>query len=496
MALSPEQAKAAMDAGFLSPETYTRVLGTAKQAQTVPGLASAPTPQEIQAVPNTTLSVGQAMGRLGSGISNVASGISNALTDDATLEAQGVIPAPATVAPSIQPAVTDADVSEAATMQPTTAPAAPSIQAMPQANTTTYDNAVGGILNAAALGDKKAAELESYTKAFESKRLADTKKTEEDFNAQQKIVEDKLTALDTKLDDISKSKIDPNRIFSNMSFGQKLGTAILATLGGKGGIEKLDSMIKRDIAAQEGDIKNTTDILKQKSGLYKDFMDVYKDKISVKNSLAASMYQAAQLKAEGLAAVTKNAQVKASLLEKAAELEGKKEEYKGEVAKRQKLLAAEQTLAAVDPVTAKITQLPAAAQKPLLEAKEVYDATKAAFSTIDGIFEEAKGIGAIKGNVPFSDAKARVQANNANIESAIRATMKGQGTIQESEIERLVKPLLPLPSDSKSVIDIKKQKLKQLLETKNAGQIGRLSNMGLLSSGSLKSPEDKIKPRQ
>ena len=138
-------------------------------------------------------------------------------------------------------------------------------------------------------------------------------------------------------------------------------------------------------------------------------------------------------------------------------------------------------------MTSQILRLPKEVQKQLFEAKEVYENTEAAMKTIDTIFKEAEDIGVIRGNIPFSDAKAKVAANNASIESAIRSTMKGQGTIQESEIERLVKPLLPLPSDPVSVIKIKQQKLKDLLQTKNAGAIAPLNSFGLKP----KSPEQR-----
>lgn len=482
MAMNPEQAKQALDAGLLSPETYSRVLGSSNQAKAVPGLV--PAGAGIPAL--------QAIGR---GVSNAANAVGRALTSDAELEVQDALAAqaPAPVDPNAPQVIDEAQFETLQTSAPAPQVSAPVVT---QPNVSAFDKASNAILNAAALGDQKAAEIEAYTKSFEQKKAEEVKKSQDEFDFRQQEVEKKMLDLDSKLDEIAKQQIDPNRIFSNMSFGQKLGTFVLTSLGGKGGIQKLDDMIKRDISAQENLKSGAMDIMKQKSSLYKDLMETYKDKISVRNSLGAAMMQAAQQKVEGLAAITKNAQVKASLIEKAAELDIKKQEYRDQFAKRQQLLAAEQQLEIADPITAKITRLPPAAQKPLLEAKEVYDATKAAFSTIDSIFKEAKGIGAIEGNIPFSDAKARVQANNANIESAIRATMKGQGTIQESEIERLVKPLLPLPSDTSSVIDIKRQKLKQLLETKNAGQIGRLSNMGLLPSGSLKSAEDKIKPRQ
>ncbi len=484
MAMNPEQAAQALEKGLLSKATYDKVVGSAGQykAPAQPGLV--PVGGGIPAL--------QAIGQ---GLSNAANSVGRAFSSDADLEVQDAMAAqaPAPVDPSAPQVIDEAQFETLQTSVPAPQLSAPAVA---EPNVSAFDKASGAILNAAALGDQKAAEIEAYTKSFEQKKAEEVKKSQDEFDLRQQEVEKKVLDLDSKLDEIAKQQIDPNRIFSNMSFGQKLGTFVLASLGGQGGVQKLDDMIKRDISAQENLKSGAMDAIKQKSSLYKDLMETYKDKISVRNSLGAAMMQAAQQKVEGLAAVTKNAQVKASLIEKAAELDIKKQEYRDQFAKRQQLLAAEQQLEIADPITAKITRLPPSAQKPLLEAKEVYDATKAAFSTIDKIFKESEGIGAIEGNIPFSDAKAQVEANHANIESAIRATMKGQGTIQEAEIVRLVKPLLPEPSDTISRIRIKQQSLKQLLETKNAGQIGRLVNMGLLPTGSFKSAQDKIKPRQ
>jgi hypothetical protein len=343
-----------------------------------------------------------------------------------------------------------------------------------------YNKAVESLNKAAQVGELAAAQENAYVDGYDKKIQEFELKQQAERASRQKEVDDKILAAQQEVEKISSGEIDPNRVFSNMSTAQKFGNVILAAIAGNRGIETLDRMVRMDVAAQENNKNSKLSAAKDKVSIYQDFRNKLKDDFLAAEATKASMYQVAQMKLQSIQNQTKNAQVAATIQNQIAELELKKQETVQKYAEHANKLAAQQSLQAVDPITAKINMLPDSAQKPLLEAKEVYDNTQAAFKTIDSIFAEAEGIGGIEGNIPFSDKKAQVAANNANIESAIRATMKGQGTIQEAEIDRLVKPLLPLPTDSVSVIRIKNQKLKQLLTTKNAGQIGRLRNMGLL----------------
>jgi len=347
-------------------------------------------------------------------------------------------------------------------------------------NLDAYNKTIKALGTAAEVGKLAAAQEIAAVDAYDSKLKEFEIKQQEARDARQKEVDGKILLAQKQVEEIASGDIDPNRVFSNMSTAQKFGNIILTAIAGNKGIEALDRMVRMDVAAQENNKNSKLSAAKDKVSIYQDFRNKLKDDFLAAEATKASMYQVAQMKLQAIQGQTRNAQVAANIQNQMAELELKKQETVAKFQEHANKLAAQESLQAVDPVTAKINMLPDSAQKPLLEAKEVYDATQAAFKTIDSIFSEAEGIGGIEGNIPFSDKKAQVEANNANIESAIRATMKGQGTIQEAEIERLVKPLLPLPSDSVSRIRIKQQKLKQLLSTKNAGQIGRLQNMGLL----------------
>ena len=361
------------------------------------------------------------------------------------------------------------------------APPQPIVQPIVQQTTPSMNQFQNEIKQAAFAGEKAAQEQVAFANNYEKVQQDNVNKQQEKIDVISEKVEAGLNEAQAKLDKIANSEIDPNRVFSNNSIGKNIGLAILTGISGDRGLNVLDRMIKQDIAAQM-DLKNSKiDAAKASTTMYKELFDMYKDKTSANIALQGMMYQSAQVKLKALDSRTSSAEMKGKFAALNAEIEGKKQDLGIKLQEQLSKNASTQNLN-IDPIYVKIQNLPIAEgqRSQLFEAKEVQDATIAAFTLIDTIFDEAKGIGLVSGNVPYSDAAARVGANNANIESAIRATMKGQGTIQEAEIERLVNPLLPLPSDSESRIEIKKMKLKQLLTTKNAGQIGRLKNFGLI----------------
>lgn len=403
----------------------------------------------------------------------------NSILDRVSPQPQQLV-APASVQPqalavSPQPEIVTPEQLQIAQQQ--ASQAQPQLQ---QPNLGALNKAASALNKAANIGSMAAAQENAYVDGYQKTIQEFEAKQEAERQARQKEIDDKITSAQEEVEKLSSGEIDPNRVFSSMGTAQKFGTALLLGIAGNRGAETLDRMVRMDVAAQEKAMNSRVEAARGKVSMLQEFRNKLKDDFLAKEALKASMYQVAQLKLSAIQSQTRNAQVAANIQTQIADIELKKQEIVQNYANRANQLAAQQQLQAIDPVTAKIQMLPESAQKPLLEAKEVYDATQAAFKTIDSIFDETKGVGVIEGNLPFSEKKAQVEANSANIESAIRATMKGQGTIQEAEIERLVKPLLPLPSDSSARIDIKKQKLKQLLTTKNAGQIGRLQNMGLL----------------
>lgn len=286
--------------------------------------------------------------------------------------------------------------------------------------------------------------------------------------------------------DIKNGMIDPNRYVNNMTSGAKVSTSIGLLLGGFGSsitgqenpaMKFLNQQIENDLKAQQAN-QNT------KENLFKFNMQQFGNETDAANATRAMYADIYASKLEAEAGRLKDPMAKAQAMQKAGELRAPYEAKLAETAQRQALIAAARSPGANpqmkdQAINQIISALPEAQQKDLRESKEVYDNTKAAFTAIDDAFQLVKDTGVIGANMPFTKSKAQLETEHAKIESAIRATMKGQGTIQESEIVRLVNPFLPQGGDTPAQQEIKKRELKNLLATKNSGQIGRLKNAGI-----------------
>lgn len=286
--------------------------------------------------------------------------------------------------------------------------------------------------------------------------------------------------------DIQNGMIDPNRYVNSMTTTGKVGTAIGLLVGGFGaGIAGQENMALKYLNSQiENDVKAQMANQQSKQNLYSFAMQNFKnenDAISATKAIYADMYAN---KIEQAAAKLKDPTAKANALVQAGKLREPYDAQLNQIAQRQALMQAAGSPNALPQtkdraISQLISSQPESRQKELLEAKEVYDNTKSAIEAIDKTFNAVKDIGPVAANLPFSQTRASLKTEHAKIESAIRATMKGQGTIQESEIERLVNPFLPQGTDTPAQQQVKQQKLKELLVQKNMGSMKRLSNIGI-----------------
>lgn len=376
------------------------------------------------------------------------------------------VPTP-TSTPVVAPAEAPVPVSELATI-PTTptssiSPVAPELQKQQM------------------IAKQAAADDFSVEKAYNDELVKQQTLANSEDQKKQNELDTKYNNLLEELEKAKDQKVDPQGRFSNMGFWGKLGTVILAGLGGKGGAEVVQKLIERDVAAQEKNIQAGIGNVKERISLLQEMRGRFKDSATAREAAKASALSLAQLKLEEIAQRSRSELAKQNYMVDLEKLEVAKQDALGKVRQGMQAEQMSQQISASDPVTAGILKFPEKLQSALLEAKEVYDNTDAALKSIDQSFAATKDIG-IGGKIPFTESKATVDAENAKIESAIRATMKGQGTIQESEIERLVAPLLPDPTKSKAINEIKRKKLKELLITKNSGQMNRLKNVGLVKS--------------
>ena len=120
-------------------------------------------------------------------------------------------------------------------------------------------------------------------------------------------------------------------------------------------------------------------------------------------------------------------------------------------------------------------------EKDRKEAREelgMVQGYKDTVSKTRGLFDKAKGIGAIAGNLPLSPKKAEIEAIGAEIYALVRSGMRGQGALSDQEMESTVKPLIPVATDTKAQIQKKLTSLERMLANKVQGGTPVLSGYG------------------
>lgn len=465
-------AKLALDRGQISEETYNRM---------VPPVNPQATPLEVTNLLPDASTVMNVADKVYPGVGVIAGKAADAIGGVLTGENM----------PGVNQAMAATPVNQELVAQPVEElPAgALSTDRMPQASSgqaTGSMNPLSGLqgaLNqqksAIMAGAKSGAEQASKEAAYQQTMFEEGEKQR---LAQAQIEENRAlrlqeqqTKLEEKLNAYSSKPANIAQVFANAGTGQKLLMGFAMFLGAAPNSSGQNKAVTAMQAAIDSDLAKAKSEVGERQNAYKEMKNTFQDERQADAAARMAYLNNAQMKLNQIASQYKGPQI----LENAKLLNGKINEEL-EKAKLQFQAAAQtsQQFQNSDAVTQNIMKFPKEMQKELLEAREVYDATKAAEKEIDSIYDGFDvGVG---GYIPFTDSKAKLETERAKIESAIRATMRGQGTIQETEIVRLVNPFLPEPTDTASRLQIKKQQLKTLLNTKNAGQINRLKNAGIL----------------
>jgi hypothetical protein len=471
-------AKQALDLGQISQETYNRL---------VPPIdPNVPTVELTSHIPSVKQVVDKVYPGMVPLVENVASGVSSALgLDDGSqhmaglkeAKAESVLRNPALDVPVETPVQLTSD------------------KPAPQAGQASQiaSNPMGGLMGAfnqqkqaiskAAMAGAEQAEKEA---AYQEKMFQESEKMRMDQEQieqgraaklmdQEKLLEDKINSYNSKPANVA-------QVFANAGTGQKLLMGLSLFLGSAPNSSGQNTALKAMQASIDADLSKAKSEVGERQNAYKEMKNTFQDERQASAAARMAYLNNAQLKLNQIASQYKSPQI----LENAKLLNAKIDEEKEKT--KMQFLAAAQTSPAfqsADQMTQSIMKFPKEQQKELLEAREVYDATKAAEAQFDEIYNPdnfRSRVGIVGANVPLlpTESKTNLETTHAQIESAIRATMKGQGTIQESEIVRLVKPFLPDSYDSDARLKIKADQLKTLLRTKNAGQINRLKNAGIM----------------
>src|SRR6185436_276405 len=165
---------------------------------------------------------------------------------------------------------------------------------------------------------------------------------------------EKRAVLEKEAIDLANTKIDPDRAWHNMSFGQQLGVILLAALNGataravKTGknvvMEQIDDMIMRDMKAQEANLSTRFNVLGIRRGMLADEVQQGRDMLDFQYKAAMTGYTIAENKIKAMLLEYDNDVITAKGEAYLAQLQQKKGmiSYGFEAAKRADLYQREQ----------------------------------------------------------------------------------------------------------------------------------------------------------
>jgi hypothetical protein len=271
------------------------------------------------------------------------------------------------------------------------------------------------------------------------------------------------------LDDLSSQQIDPNRVFKDMSTGQKIGTVLLAAIAGSRGADTIDRIVDNDIKSQTELKGSGIAAAKNAQSLYNDILAQHKDAFAAKSLLKASQLQAIQLKMNALASQTKNADFQMKLAGLYNDVEANKQKALNDFNERMQKVQAVN----IDPNTA-INQIQNKDDRErfvpglgLVGTKE--DAVKlkeknaSYYTAIDGIRDLKSKISTwakIPGTKERAAAKTAIQA----LVGDLRVALTGPGPLTDTE-RAFVLDTIGDPSDWSALSSNTASKLNQLEKT-------------------------------
>lgn len=437
--------------------------------------------------------------------SAIADWFKSIIPDNSPLSQSGQVPVQQTLSPQVQKlrddeliskqnqnvsdlapyvSATQGDINnprEIASPPPMSQPMLPKIPSY-NAGLGTLDKAanlyVEGANKEAAAYDYQANEAEKLNKEKIRQDQEDEVRKEAemaDFVNKSKEYED---AIDSK-------KLDPTRMFSNMSTGNKILAGLSIFLGGfdPSGQNKalgiIQNSIERDIDAQKEDYARAVAKKQEHNSLYGKILEKYKDKGVARSMAIGGMYQALSMRTQAMAAQAKSPQVKAAILEKRAAFEQEKEKnYGAAVAKVQENMQKNSGLSVPG------FQGQAPTEKEAIELRAKVNSFQNAQREL-GTLMSFNNLGSKFS--PEDAAKAGVAA--AALKASIRKEIIGEGTVSETDqklLDSVVRDptrLFNMPSKDKAALTYLGEKLK-------AGLYNSGTSLGLIPSDYLKPKSD------
>lgn len=361
-----------------------------------------------------------------------------------------------------QALISNAAVDQMGSMQTNRQPAAQSPSLMkPQAPSLPSFSAGQGDLAKAGQLMEQGAKQEAGAFEYKAKEAEQIEKQAQaqrgDLELRQQKEREDFERKGHEIDnDIDTFKIDPNKMWSNMSTGNKVLAGLSIFLGGfdPSGQNKalgiIQNSIDRDVDAQKANYMKLKDKKQEMNSLYGRMMDKFKDEKVALDMTKAGHYQALGMKVEAMAAQAKVPQVQAQYLQQAAVFKQKAAEMGADA--YNKLLTSQQKGAS--------QYVPGFGTAPT--EKEAQD-LRAKVAAADSARQEIANLESLsKLGTKFSPedaAKAQMSANL--LKAALRKEIVGEGAVSEGEY-KILDSVIADPSKFFSLSSTQKATLKYL----------------------------------
>jgi hypothetical protein len=310
-----------------------------------------------------------------------------------------------------------------------------------------------------AQGIQKAADIQSKLAEDQAKVLEAAQPPEFEQKLKERIntLDQERVKVQQEIDAFkaagAEDKIDPNRVWNNMSTGNKVLATISLILGGAGsggnaannaGLNILNNSIDKDIKAQQANID-------KKTNLYKMNLDRMKDISSAEELTRLQLSAITQGKIAALAAKSNSELAKANATQMIGQLKKQDLEIGMKLYDRQREMAIKNAFLGAKPGQVPTEQainylVPEGDRKAAREELQDVNGYKNAVKAVSNLFGEIKDIG-ISGKIPFTESKSRLEKVRANTESVIRNSMKGQGALSDRDMENVIR-LMPDATDT------------------------------------------------
>lgn len=314
---------------------------------------------------------------------------------------------------------------------------------------------------AAKIGQEEAEKQAAYQTTLVQKQQDLLQAEQAREVERQKQLNHQNDLLQEKLNTFQKSPANVSQAFAQKSTGGKILAGIALFLGAAPNGTAQNSAVQTMQAAIDADLNKQKAGITGQQGIYNQLRETFGDERQAESGARIAYLQNAQLQLNQIASQYKSEQVAANTKLANITIDKQIDTLKAEF---QQAALARQGIAQADQVTQGIYKMvPKDLQEKAIAEKGTLDDLEKSKKTVGDAFDKLYDSNVISANIPFTKKKAEDEAAQAAIWTNVMKFFNARA-INNPEILKKAKALLPVPSDTKDQVTAKKVQLNALLE--------------------------------